>query len=473
MLSAEHTGVHHVQRHETNTGTAGHWLRALSPASEPPTPASTSATITDAVNQFGSAPTAWACEVGAAMAAHIVEVIPEFGGGAVPFETLRMCTESVVIRCMLRLIASTPATPAITDETLTGVVEFVQRGIRLDLVLRGIRLGQAQLARAFLSACTDVPGPATRIDHMQHISDDLFDYFDELSDALASAYNAERDRWMSSAAATRGEAVRQVLGEEPFDRTLVQKVLNYELDRHHHVAVVLWYEPSAHRVDTSGLQSAALDVLAQLGAIQKLVVQDGSGRVWAWGNRRQFSGTPELHGKRPPGIHAAVGTSGEGLAGFRRSHREALAAERVARTSMRTARSWATTYNDTAVVAMLTADFESARQFVKRELGPLAAGTPTAADLRATLLRYLDEESSPFAAARHLHVSRNTVGYRVKRACELLGYDIATRRYPLHTALLLADRFGPAVLAVDSADDRHGAGRSGGWHQRCPSPESA
>lgn len=455
MLNAEHTA------------TTGHWLRSVSPSSQPPAPASRSTTIAAAVTQLGPAPVAWACEVGAGMAAHIVDVIPEFGGGVVPFQTLRMCIESVVIRCMLRLIACPQMTSAVTDEALTGVVEFVQRGIRLDLVLRGIRLGHAQMAKALLSARTDLLGPTTRVDHMQEISDELFEYFDELCAAMASAYTAERDRWMCSAAASRGEAVRQILRDEPFDRALTRKVLDYEFDRHH-VASILWYEPSSHRVDTSELESTALDVLAQLGAIQKLVVPSGTGRIWAWGNRRQFSGSAALQEIRKLGLHVAVGTPSAGVAGFRRSHREALAAERVARTSTPTARTSTTAYSDTAVIAMLSADLDTARQFVRRELGPLAAATPAAADLRATLLSYLDEESSPFAAARHLHVSRNTVGYRVKRACQLLGYDIATRRYPLHTALLLADRFGPVVLAVDSADDSHCFGHTGS-HQ----PESA
>ena len=459
MLSAEHTAI------------TGDWLRTVTPSPKPPAPASASATIAHAVCQLGTAPVTWACELGAGMATHIVAVIPEFGGGVVPFETLRRCIESVVIRCMLRLIASTQEAPAITDEALNGVVEFVQRGIRLDLVLRGIRLGHAQMAKALVAACTDVLGPTARINHMQHISDELFDYFDELCDALASAYSAERDRWMSSAAASRGEALRQILRDEPFDRALVQKVLDYEFERHH-VASILWYEPSSQRVDTSELESAALEVLEQLGAIHKLIVPTGAGRILAWGNRRQFSGTPELDPKRSD-IHVAVGNPCAGLAGFRRSHREALAAERVARMSPLTARSRTTTYHDTAVVAMLTADLDTARHFVRQELGPLAAGTLNAADLRATLLSYLDEESSPFAAARHLHVSRNTVGYRVKRACELLGYDIATRRYALHTALLLVNRFGQAVLAGDSAENSHGACRSTGWHHQCPSPESA
>jgi DNA-binding PucR family transcriptional regulator len=73
-------------------------------------------------------------------------------------------------------------------------------------------------------------------------------------------------------------------------------------------------------------------------------------------------------------------------------------------------------------------------------------------DLRATLLAYLEEQNSPHAAAQRLHVSRNTVSYRVKRAEELLGLEWRQRRYELQTALLLARDLGEAIL-IDAATD--------------------
>lgn len=456
MGNAEHTDVRYLRRRDGSTGGHGHWLCSVAPGADPPAPASTPATITDAVNRIGHAPVGWACEIGHAMACHIIDEIPEFGGGTGPFETLRMCTESAAIGCLLQFAGFTPAAaPASTDEALSGVAEFVQRDIGLDLVLRGVRLGHALMAKAFLAACNDLLGTAARVAEMQHISDEMFDYIDRFSGALAATYNAERDRWMSSTAAPQREAVRQLLCGQPIDLARIQKALNYDIDRQH-IAVTLWYQSPQHRLDTTELHSAATEILDYLGAIHTLIVPAGAGLLWAWGNRRQFASHIDLDGVTPehPEVSLAIGTAASGLAGFRRSHQEALAAQRVAKLSQPTA-SWATTYTDAAVAAMLTDELDTARHFVRRELGPLAAGTPNAADLRATLLCYFDEESSPFAAARRLHVSRNTVRYRVKRACDLLGYDIATRRYPLHTALLLADRFGPAVLSDDTKNPAH------------------
>ena len=434
----------------------GHWLQSVTPTSEPPLPASRAATINFAVDQVGQDPVSWACEVGLSMARHIVEEIPEFGGGPRPFSTLRMCTESAVIGCMLRFIGFTRVEPDLTDEALTGVVEFVQRGISLDVVLRGVRLGHALMAKAFLAACNDLYRDVTSTTEMQYISDEMFDYMDGFSGALAAAYLAERERWMASAAAKQSHAVRQILDDDPIDMNVAQRTLNYHFDQYH-VAVAVWYEPAPTCPDSRGLRTTALEILDHLGALERIVVPSGAGRLWAWGNRRQF---PQGHlkldhiSREHPDVSIAIGTPRSGIEGFRRSHHEAATAERVARMSDCSTEPSANTYADVAVAAMLTANIEDARYLVQRELGPLAADTSAAADLRETLLCYLDEESSPFAAGRRLHISRNTVGYRVKRACELLGYDVASRRYLLHTALLLSDRFGANVLHETSDVDK-------------------
>jgi PucR C-terminal helix-turn-helix domain/GGDEF-like domain len=455
MLGTQHHDCGYRSPRVIDATDGGHWLQSVKPTAEPPVPASRAATINVAIDRVGHEPVGWACEVGLAMACRIVEQIPEFGGGPGPLGTLRMCTESAVIGCMLRFAGYLRLEPALTDEALGGVVEFVQRGISLDSVLRGVRLGHALMAKAFLAACNDLFGDATRTSEMQYISDEMFDYVDGLSGALAAAYLTERDRWMTSAAATQGEAVRQILGEEPIDVPAVQRTLNYRFDQCH-VAMTLWYDPALTRLDTAGLRAAACEVLDHIGAIQRIVIPVGAGRLWAWGNRRQFRlGDVKLDhiSHEHPDVSLAIGTAAPGAAGFRRSHHEAVAAERVARMSRCSAGPSAITYADTAVAAMLTENVVDARHFVERELGPLAADTPAAADLRATLLCYFEEESSPFAAGRRLHISRNTVGYRVKRASELLGYDVASRRYSLHTALMLADRFGPTILADTSDSD--------------------
>lgn len=357
-----------------------------------------------------------------------------------------MGTESSVIRAMLRLSELAPDAPAITGEALAGVPDFVRRGITLDRLLRGIRLGHAEMSKAFMTACSQLVAADERPEQMQRISDVLFDYIDEFSGSMVTHYISERDRWMASAAAARDEAVRRILAGESTDATQAQHALGYDLSRQH-LAATLWFEPARSRANNADLQTVAHDTLSRLGATKLLIMPIGAGRLWAWGSRGTFTPSLSVDDLPPthPDVRIALGTPAPGLEGFRRSHEEAATAERAARLSPAPGR-WATLYADVAIPALLTTDMSAARHLVQRELGPLAANTAHAGDLRSTLLVFFEEESSPFAAARRLHVSRNTVAYRVKRASELLGYDIATRRYELHTALRLIATFGPERL---------------------------
>ncbi|MDQ1181821.1 CdaR family transcriptional regulator [Rhodococcus sp. SORGH_AS_0301] len=426
--------------------TAVVWLRNLTPTDPAtPPPASTAATIADAAERIGSGPVAWACEVGLDMATTIVEQITEIGGGAEQLNTLRMGTESSAIRALIRVAGLDDDLPAITEEALRGDREFVRRGVALDRVLRGVRLGHARMASAFLGACAAHVVPDDRAPQMQQISELLFDYIDEFAGAMAAEYVAERDRWMASAAAARAETVRAILAGEFGDSSAATAALDYDLSRDH-VAMTFFYDPPRRRSDTTDLLVAAHQALTSAGATQRLVLPIGAGNVWAWGGRHRFPARIVLTDHRPTAvdIRVATGDPGAGVTGFRQSHREALAAERSARMARRPAP--VTHYADVAVPALLVENLDAARAFVGRELGPLAERTHQAEDLRATLLQYFDDESSPYAAAQVLHVSRNTVAYRVKRASELLGYDVATRRYDLHAALRLVDTYGDAVL---------------------------
>lgn len=154
------------------------------------------------------------------------------------------------------------------------------------------------------------------------------------------------------------------------------------------------------------------------------------------------------------GVHAAFGTPVEGVAGFRRSHREAEQAERVERLRREAGRTsrHATAYADVAVVALLTTDLDVAGDFVRRELAGLADRSAAMEALRTTLRQDIDAECSLVDVARRLHVARETVTYRVKRAQEVLGRDLDERRLALHAALALAEELGDAVLVPRDAE---------------------
>jgi DNA-binding PucR family transcriptional regulator len=92
-------------------------------------------------------------------------------------------------------------------------------------------------------------------------------------------------------------------------------------------------------------------------------------------------------------------------------------------------------------VALLGADLDHAQGFVADELTGLAKDDPYSADLRRTLLSYLDM-GSLVAAAGEMHVYRNTVVYRLKRAEQILGRPVSAHSHELHAPLRPASRLG-------------------------------
>ncbi|MCF7547938.1 CdaR family transcriptional regulator [Pseudonocardia sp. WMMC193] len=422
------------------------WLLTLRPRStEGPIAAlSSPAAVEEAVVLLGEGPVRWAVEVGHEVAATIVREIPVFGEGVGPLHTLRRGTESSTLRSMVLLSCPSAGVDAITEEALEADREFVRRGITLDKVMRGIRLGHAGMAQAFLSACERL-APADRLaDEMKAVSEELFHFIDGFSDSMVIEFLAERDRWVTSAAAARAETVRKVLNGEG-DARAASAALGYDLDRTH-LAVIAWPGPGE---DASELERDALAELHRAGATATLAVPVGGSAVWAWGTLVRGSVPPEPR-TGVPRTHLARGLPAHGVEGFRRTHLQARRAERLARLAGERA-AQTTDYDAVSVVSLLAEDLASAREFTVRELGALAARTDQARTLRRTVLNYLDEERSITTVAGMMHVARGTVAYRVRRAEELLGREVGERRFALHAALLLAESLGEVVLAEDPA----------------------
>lgn len=140
------------------------------------------------------------------------------------------------------------------------------------------------------------------------------------------------------------------------------------------------------------------------------------------------------------GVHVAVGLPGSGLEGFRTSHAQAASAAGIA--ARGAAPAGVHSYRRLELGALLARDERAAGEFARRELGPLAGDTASARVLRTTLKCYLDHDRSVATVARRLHVAKNTVLYRIKRAEQMRGRPIGDNRLQLHTALYLADTFG-------------------------------
>ena len=252
---------------------------------------------------------------------------------------------------------------------------------------------------------------------IEEFTDATFATGESLMGTALDRYALERERWVRSADAVRRATVEELLQGGTSDTGVASGRLRYEL-RREHVAFLVWSDE-----EEAALENAA-SVVGGQGA---LIVPLGVGVVAGWSTG--LTTTPV-----PDGVRVAVGTPGDGLEGFLRSHAEALEARRVARLA---GTPGVVRYPDVALVALLTKDAEQARAFARRILGPLAEHDATTTRLADTVLAVLDAQGSPRHAAQRLNVHENTVAKRIRVAEQTLGRSIAYQPAELMAALLI------------------------------------
>lgn len=422
---------------------ASDWILNLAPHGSPrevPEPACRAATVGIASAVLGPGPVGWAVQTAQKMAEEIIERVPEHGGGPAPMITLRATVESTVMLALRALLEDLPAgDKAVPPEAFAGGAEFARRGIPLDRVLRGVRIGHAHLHQALMAIVDDQPEPVRRAEG-HRVSDLLFAYADAHASRLAEGYLAERARWEAGREADRRRVVEELLAGGNVQVESASLTLGYELARYHQAFVVV---AGDRHVIATDLQRCAEDVSRALGADGWLSLSVVTGEVWAWAGWRAqpAPGHTDAVGQlRPPsGIRVAAGPVAFGPEGLRRSHLGAREADRVAALA---GTGWWSEYTDVRILSLATVDDEQARWYAEDVLGTLLADDERTRELRETLRVYLACERSPQAAGERLHVARNTVTYRIHKAEELLGRPIGDPM-ELRLALEIARALGP------------------------------
>lgn len=331
--------------------------------------------------------------------------------------------------------ARTPPAAAAFARTLA------RRGLDVAVMLKIYRLGQSFFWRVTMEESERfVADPMLRNRVLSLMWERLNRWLETLLDDLSAIYDDERSRWLRGAAAGRSQAIRDVIagGEVDSDRTSRQ--LGYEL-RRHHTALILWAEGAASGETVTALENIAHGVAAALGAGRALTEPAGSSEVWAW-----IGTTGDIDAQRlvesvsgHASVRVAIGRNGQGANGFRQSHIEALAAQRVALADLR--HPACTSYDDVEIVALMSLDPNGMRELIRHELAALAGDGPGVQALRETALAYL-RLGSATAASRELATHKNTVRHRLERIEGLLGHPIEERRLQLEVALMLAEVFG-------------------------------
>jgi PucR C-terminal helix-turn-helix domain/GGDEF-like domain len=291
----------------------------------------------------------------------------------------------------------------------------------VTVVLQCYRAGHAVLWSAWMQEVErHASSPQLRRRLLEVGSEFMFAYVERCTGFVVDEYTRAREDTVRSRNYRRLQLVRGILEGASSDSA----ELDYELSIHH-VGLVAWgpeAEPVLRRLS------------AKIGE-RSLTIPGDDGSVWGWtGRHAEFaSGLDDLVAASniPTDTSVAYGTPASGVAGFRRTHREAQDARSVA--ARRPAP--ATSFAKVAIEALALANEERATALVERELGPLARNGPRSERHLATLKAYFSAGQNAAAAAARLGINERTVRNRLQVIEDALGYPPTARRLELETAL--------------------------------------
>lgn len=310
--------------------------------------------------------------------------------------------------------------PAPVPTALLAQARLAARtGVALDTVLRRYFAGHTVLGD-FLeeeAAGAETPSPAT----LRRLRRDQAALLERLLAAVAEEYERESGA-VSSPARRRMELIKRLLDGELLETT----EFAYELEAHH-LAVV-----ASHPEAEGSLRVAAarLDRQLLIGTV------DGNG-IWAWlGGRTRLepSVLVELLAQAlPEGQSLALGEPGQGLEGWRLSHRQAAAASVVVRHGLEPV----VRYAEVSLLASALCDELLVLSLRQLFLSPLAGDRDDGGVLRDTLRAYFRADRNSASAAAALGVTRQTVNNRLRLVEERLGTSLQDCAAELELALRL------------------------------------
>jgi DNA-binding PucR family transcriptional regulator len=394
-------------------------------------------------------------ELSSVMHRSLEDQIPELPGDERLMELLGASVEGNV-DTILRALRYDIAVERV--EAPTAALEYARRlaqhGVPVNALVRAYRLGQRLMNELVFAEVRALDiSEQMRYPVIEAISATLFEYIDWISQQVVASYEDERERWLENQNSLRVLRVREVLAAtKAIDVDATSTSIRYPL-RWHHLGLVLWYpDTSTEGRELAGLQRFLRELGEAAGAAAgSLFVAADQTCGWGWlpyravmpdaaAKVRQFALT------RPDFPSVAIGTLSHGVEGFRRSHREAQNARRVAMVGKREPTVIAATDPGLSIAALLSADVADTRAWVLDVLGDLAGDDENDARLRETLRVFLGCGCSYKAAAEELNLHFNTVKYRVGRAVARRGREIGDDRLDLELALLVCHWYGIAAL---------------------------
>ncbi|HJQ06570.1 MAG TPA: helix-turn-helix domain-containing protein [Nocardioides sp.] len=313
------------------------------------------------------------------------------------------------------------------------VLEATRDVVRRDLdesALHSWRLGQNVLWRRWMDVCFGLTSDSALLQEVLSVtSRSMSAFVDDSIAAVAEVMRHEREDLTHGTHAERLATVSLLLEGAPVPRAAAESRLGYALTGPH-LAAIVWGTGATGQQ----LEAAAEVVLRLAGGSRRLTVLATGSSLWIWlpvdGLPRMSDLEAELVGLS--GVQVALGRPRADLDGFRQSHLEAAAVQRMMATLATSRR--AGSYADAQLVALLSGDVGRADEFIADALGDLATADP---ELQLTLRTYLEEQCNAVRVSEALYTHRNTIVRRLARCDELLPRPLADNPVAVGAALQL------------------------------------
>ncbi|PKV94527.1 DNA-binding PucR family transcriptional regulator [Amycolatopsis echigonensis] len=369
-----------------------------------------------------------------------VEMIPEFRHDETVRKLMIASTSANLVAILDMLSHSIPLDRITVPPAAAEYARrFAQHELSLEALLRAYRLGEHRFEQWAIEALERQPNIDTQLalGVLAELSRRTNRYIDQVIEGLIDIFETERRRWSSRTGAARAAQIRLVLDSDTLTEDAAQQLLAFPM-RQWHCAAVAWLPAEG----AGELQAAARLLQEVCGRGPALTMLADDRTLWSWTVsterddievERLRAGVAEIGG----GLRLALGAPGYGLPGFRGSLREAVRARAVAETDEDQSQN-VVLFDDVAIAALLTEHSDDVYRWIARVLGDLVADDPGTEQLRETLRVFLDTDGSYTHAAARLHLHKNTVHYRVRKAEELCGRPLAEHRLEVEVALRAA-----------------------------------
>ncbi|MGH3253596.1 MAG: PucR family transcriptional regulator [Trebonia sp.] len=304
-------------------------------------------------------------------------------------------------------------TPDERSAMLDGARELVRRGLE-ETTLDAHRRGQSAAWQQWMQVCFRLTDDAALLRKLLEISAlSMSAYVDDALAAVAERIEAEREELTHGSDARRRSAVGLIIEGAPVAQAKIEADLGYRLSGRH-TAAVIWSPPGS---GTAPLEVAAEAIMSMSGARRRLTVAAGSNTLWIWlaTGAAPPPGQVAAHLRDHPQVRVALGRPGSGGEGFRRSHLDAIATQRLL--ALGHVGRAAASFEDIHLMAVLSQEHPLVDEFLSDTLGPLRQADDATREAVRVYVRTLGNGTR---AAESLFTHRNTLMRRVARAEALL-----------------------------------------------------